>query len=202
MLAIATSIANIKNREVRFSIAESDREKQEIGQFRLASYAMTHRYMLNELDERGFDAYDHHGKLYAIWIDGKVNATIRLCEMPFESTNFVSDQQMQAFLGNKYQSNYVEWSRLLINAENKAWRLLPAMLVYAGLHTLATTSYQYYFGYSKPIVKRLFRKFNIENDGMTFPIPHRGEHNYFLLKGNFLNDYQKLSDLSLTLPSY
>lgn len=195
---IINKILNIPDHDgLRFGKVETTFDWQAVMAFRLKMYDQTVKYMLNELNAQGSDAYDSHSLIFAVWKNDSVIATIRLTHKPFETMQFLSAQQLNKFLGEKW-GNYLEWTRLLIDSSCKIPKLLPALTVYAGLTILATTNYNYYFGYTRPLIRKILSRFQIAEDSMQFSVPNRGEHSYYLLKGNFLNDYNHLVKTGIT----
>jgi len=167
----------------------SQEDMKLVGSFRLNSYALKKSYMLNSLGADGLDELDDKSMVFAAWANNQIIATVRLCAYPFETSEFVEKKTLYEFLGDNYVDNYLEWSRLLVNPAIKNPRILPSLILYAGTHILETTNYSHYFGYSTPIVRKLFSRFGIASIALNFKIPSRGEHQYYLLKGNFLNSF-------------
>lgn len=153
--------------------------------FRLEQYEKRLPYMLHELGPDGTDALDARSTTFAAQWNGDVVATIRLTPHPYETSQYVSEDSLTRFLGEAWDSSYLEWSRLLIDGEAPIRRLMPAMLVYAGLHVLSSTRYSHYFGYASLRVQPVFARFRMTADTETFSIPKRGDHAYALLKGDF-----------------
>src|SRR3990167_1807919 len=177
MLSVAKAIATDNDKiPVTFSRLSSKEDWLTLGKFRLENYAIKKSYMVAELNSDGFDNYDRHARVYAAWLNKEIIASIRLCSFPFETLQFVSEKKLARFLGGDYQKHYLEWSRLLINSKVTSHRLLPAIIVYAGMDTLSTTSYSNYFGYSTPLIRRLFSKFQLADDVLEFTIERRGAH--------------------------
>ena len=183
--------------KLRFGKVETKSDWQSVMAFRLKMYDQTVKYMLNELNADGSDDYDAHSFIFAVWHEDSVIATIRLTPAPFETTQFLSPAQLTSFLGNTPEKTYLEWTRLLIDSSLKIHTLLPAITVYAGLIILTTTPYTQYFGYTKPIIRKILSRFQLAEEKMTFSIPNRGDHAYQLLKGNFLNDFHHLVQTGL-----
>jgi hypothetical protein len=177
---------------LRFGIIQSEKERQQLKAFRLATYANNLAYMLNQIGESGLDAYDDYSTIYAAWYKDNLVASIRLTPYPYESTKYIATPTLGHYLGEGWEKNYVEWSRLLIDTSFHIKGLLKTITIYAGLHTLANTHYAYYFGYTRRQVRRLFSSFELDNTSLSFTIPSRGNHSYSLLKGSFLSDYEKV----------
>jgi hypothetical protein len=165
---------------------------------RLKIYQKTNQYMLNELTS-GTDSYDARSSIYAAWIGDVAVATIRLTPFPFETMKYINEEKLMQFLGHDYKETYLEWSRLLVDPDTKNIQIMPALLIYAGMKALTNSHYKRYFGYTKPLVRRLMQKFCIENDMLEFSIPSRNNNKYLLLKGNFLRDFWNLVDKDFSL---
>ncbi|RDI48649.1 hypothetical protein [Aquicella lusitana] len=194
MQSVASTIAGAgKTIPLFFGKLTTNDEWNQLGRFRRANYASKKPYMVAELDEKGLDRFDNSSIIYAAWLRDEMVASIRLCAYPFESCQFIESEKLRHFLGDHYQTQYLEWSRLLVSHTTALPRLLPAIIIYAGMQTLATSDYHHYFGYSTPVVKRLFSRFLLSNGSLEFTIPHRGGHPYHLLKGDFLEDFIHLS---------
>ena len=185
-------ISQYKKDDLIFGKITSKKERDELGVFRLNNYWKKKPYMLNELDQQGFDSYDDQGSIYAAWLNNEMIASIRLCYSPFESNHFLSDTALKNFLGDHYQNEYLEWTRLLIRPNHHIPGLLRALIIYAGIKTLQERHYHKYFGYSTPIVKRLFSRFQLSHQLLEFKIPKRGNQIYTLLKGDFAVDFLNL----------
>lgn len=195
MQSVAKRISGCKYPDlISFSKVTTFEEFAHLGRFRLKSYMLKKAYMIAELDENGFDEFDDRSSIYAAWYEGQLAATIRLCPSPFESSQFIDAHQLKNFLGEHYESRYLEWSRLLIDHQRAVPRLLPAIVVYAGLQILASGNHRHYFGFSTPVVKRLFSRFLLSGSSLPFTIPRRGEHLYHLIKGDFLEDFLFLAN--------
>ncbi len=176
------------------TLVTSQEDLEKVGQFRLKAYEFKKPYMVNALDSKGLDILDNSSKVFAAWINNQVVATVRLSHFPFESSDLIDPQILQEFLGQDYQNQYLEWSRLLINPEIKSTALLPSLIYFAGMHILKIDGYPYYFGYSTPIVRKLFSRFGISSRQVNFTIPSRGEHKYYLLKGSFFESFMHLQN--------
>lgn len=182
-------ISKYNGPHLSFGIVSSDEEWRQLGIFRLQNYNHTKSYMLNEINENGLDQLDDLGTIYAAWLNNEMIASIRLCRYPFESNVLLQDETLKHFLGHGYRDEYLEWTRLLIKPHRLITGLLPAIITYAGMRTLANQSYHKYFGYSTMVVKRLFSRFQLSNQSLAFTIPKRGTHQYTLLKGDFAFDF-------------
>jgi N-acyl-L-homoserine lactone synthetase len=177
---------------IQFRNIKTPEEWLQLGAFRKRGYQARKPYMVAELHDDGKDSFDAHGLVYSAWWQDEMVASVRLCPHPFESESLMSRVQLESLLGENYQANYLEWTRLLISEKINMPYLLNALIIYAGMQTLATSHYQHYFGYSSLLVRRLFRQFKLSNDNLGFTIPHRGNHQYVLFKGNFLEDFHYL----------
>ncbi len=192
IMKMAKQVSRYDGNELIFSQITSNHEWEQLGLFRLKHYAHKNTYMLTELNKHGFDKYDLDSKVYAARFNGNIIATIRLLEYPFETNYFINDDALSQFLGPQYRKEYVEWTRLLIQPNSPVKFILPALLIYAGMKTLTSYLPHKYFGYSTLTVKRLFSRFQLSNEKLTFTIPRRGEQAYTLLKGDFISDFETL----------
>jgi N-acyl-L-homoserine lactone synthetase len=179
--------------DLRFARIETSQDRDRLRAFRLKVYGKNLRYMLNQIGESGFDEYDDHSYIFAIWKNDDMAASIRLTPAPFESAQYINGDSLTAFLGERHEFNYLEWSRLLVDTSLKIKGLVSAMTIYAGLYVLIHTDYTKYFGYTRHSVRRLFSGFEVNKESLQFRIPSRGEHFYLLLKGSFINDLYKLN---------
>lgn len=177
---------------LRFNEVKTPAEWSKVIDLRLKVYQKTNQYMLNELVS-GTDEYESRSSVYAAWIGDAPVATIRLTPYPFETTKYIEEEKLIQFLGEDYRETYLEWSRLLVDPDNKIMRLMPALIVYAGMQALIKSHYKKYFGFTKPIVRRLMQKFCIAGDTLEFSIPSRENNHYLLLKGDFLTDFWRLA---------
>ncbi|CDZ78425.1 hypothetical protein BN59_02735 [Legionella massiliensis] len=179
---------------ISFSKIKTTEEFELLGRFRLKNYSLKRTYMVAELDKKGLDYLDKSSTSYAAWFEGEMVATVRLTPAPFESPQLFDSDILRDFLGNNYDLRYLEWSRLLIKHHSTSLQLLPALITYAGLFTLASSPYQQYFGYCTPTAKKLFSRFLIVNCHHPFTIQRRRGNIYQLIKGNFLEDFLNLTN--------
>jgi hypothetical protein len=193
ILQLAKSVIQINDRSnLHFSKITTEEDWFQLGQFRKNNYHYRKSYISLELDNNGIDSFDSNSLVYASWLNNKIAASIRLCPTPFESSRFIPSNKLEEFLGPDYQNVYLEWTRLLVAPTIKIPFFLNALIIYSAIKTMTTYCYQKYFGYSTPIIKRLFSRFQMENKVLEFKIPHRGSHSYYLFKGCFMNDYKYL----------
>lgn len=180
--------------EGQLSFGEVLNQKQwsEVKQFRLECYPKSLPYMSKELGRDGSDDLDAQSCVFEARWKGKVVATTRFTPYPFETSRYVPDEKMVRFLGTKWPSEYLEWSRLLIDKEAPVSRLMPSLLAFAGLSVLSMTPYRCYFGYVAMHKQSVFRKFPLTVDDEPFVIPMRGDHSYTLLKGDFFYSLEHL----------
>ena len=171
--------------KLEFRQATSKEDLHQVYQFRVQQYAQTLPYMLNELNDEGTDDFDHHSYTFGAWWNDRVVGSIRLTPHPFETPSHVADGHMAEFLGEEWRGQYLEWTRLLVDASAPIRRLMPALIVFAGIHALTQTPYRHYFGYATTTVARLFRRFEFAESPHQFSIPRRGPHSYVMLKGEF-----------------
>lgn len=180
--------------KLEFRQATSKEDLRQVYQFRVQQYAHALPYMLDELNDEGMDDFDHHSYTFGAWWNDRVVGSIRLTPHPFETPSHVAEGQMAEFLGEKWRSQYLEWTRLLVDASAPIRRLMPALIVFAGIHVLNQTTYRRYFGYSTTTVARLFRRFAFTESAHRFSIPRRGSHSYVMLKGEFTQSLCHLLD--------
>lgn len=178
--------------QFNFSQVKDRHEKNQLKQFRLKIYEQQLPYMLTEIHSTGLDDYDEHSFIFAAWYNNQMAASIRLTPHPFETSRFLSHGQLTHFLGINWQSHFLEWSRLIVDRSLKLNEAARALTIYAGLFILIKTSFTQYFGYTKPTVRRVFSRFKLEKETLSFTIPSRGNHPYDLLKGSFITDFQHL----------
>lgn len=188
-------IRQFEEKYITFLRVSSENDYQKVLKLRLDVYGNTVQYMLKQIDATGSDEYDKEAYIYAACLNDKVIASTRLRPLPFETTRFLSSDRLKQFLGDETCTHYLEWSRLLFDTNNNVPGITRALTIYAGLDILEHTHYTHYFGYTRPIVRRLFSKFEIHSDTLSFTIPERGEHEYHLLKGSFINDFYKYDRL-------
>lgn len=183
----------LNNEKVVFSEIKTRDEFEKVLQLRLKVYAHSNAYLLQELNA-GQDDFESRSVVYAAWVNDQPIATIRLTPYPFETLRHLDELSLAQFLGDDYKTDYLEWSRLLVDSDFHDHRVMPALLIYAGMKVLTSSTYTQYFGFTKPVVRRLFRKFNIQNEIKSFSIPSRDNNDYHLLKGSFLEDFWRLAD--------
>lgn len=181
--------------ELHFFRINSKQEFDEVKALRLKIYNENLPYMLSEIDESGSDEYDTRSFVFALKYKNLTIASIRLTPYPFETLNYIDQARLTNFLGGNWQSNYLEWSRLLVDTSCKLKGLVNLLTIYAGLYILSNTNYTNYFGYTRPRVKRILSKFRLAERSMSFLIPSRGTHEYLLIKGSFMNDFLNLRHL-------
>jgi N-acyl-L-homoserine lactone synthetase len=177
-----------------FREATTSEDLQQVYQFRIQQYAGALPYMLDELNDQGVDDFDHHSYTFGAWWNDRVVGSIRLTPHPFETPRYVAEGHLAGFLGEQWRSEYLEWTRLLIDASAPIRRLMPALIVFAGIQALTRTAYRRYFGYASTKVARLFRRFALTESEHRFSIPRRGPHGYVMLKGEFTQSLHHLLD--------
>lgn len=178
--------------KLSFREATSKEDLCQIYQFRIQQYARALPYMLNELNDEGVDDFDHHSYTFGAWWNDRVVGSIRLTPHPFETPRYVPDEHMAEFLGEQWRDEHLEWTRLLVDASAPIRRLMPALIVFAGVQALTRTPYRRYFGYASTKVARLFRRFAFTASTYQFSIPRRGPHGYVMLKGEFTHSLHHL----------
>lgn len=170
---------------LQFREVSSDRDWERVRELRKRCYPTALPYLVSQLDERGGDPHDRHSFVFAAFLGEQAVATIRATVYPYETLDYVSEAKLAAFLGPGWQTEYIEWGRLLVERRYAGMRLLPALITFAGLRVLALTKYRYYFGYTRPSTRKLIAKFALDGDELEFGIPQRGSHTYSVSKGSF-----------------
>lgn len=186
--------ALLAQKSIRMARVTAEADLQDVSELRLRVYESNLPYMISQLSQNGQDDYDHRSFIFAAWYESKIVASIRLTPYPFESLTFLPQEKLESFLGTAWQSDYLEWSRLMVDSSLKVKGLMQQLIIYAGIYTLQHTTYTRYFGYSRPIVRRLFAGFHLAKEKLSFNIPKRGEHAYELLKGSFIQDYLQVRE--------
>lgn len=169
-------------------VADSPEKIEEVKAFRLKYYRYSLNYMLGEIDANGGDHYDEYSKIYCVKYKNRIVASIRLTPYPYESLEHIDSKQLSTFLGPNWRK-YLEWNRLLIHPGFQARGILQALIAYAGIHSLLSCEQSMYFGYSTATVRHLFSHFDISQETIKFKIGRRGNQDYHLLKGHFLEDF-------------
>jgi len=146
---------------------------EEVKRFRLDQYRMALPYILEELGPDGSDEIDSRSCTFAASWNGEVVATIRLTPHPFETSRYVPENVVAGFLGSRWASDYLEWSRLLVDGKAPVRGLASSLIVYAGLRVLSSTPFRGFFGYATTEVQRVFEKFRVAAHPETFSIPRR-----------------------------
>lgn len=171
---------------LRFGLVKTPEEFAAVGRMRLKVYREKLPYLLQELSADGLDAYDARSFVFAAWRGAQVVATLRATRYPFETLNYVPEPQLSHWLGDGWSTHSLEWGRLAADTPQGFSRLSPAMFSYAGPYLACLTPYRKCFGYSRPEVHRAFSGFRGEKNPLRFKIPHRGEHEYVLVKTEFV----------------
>jgi hypothetical protein len=166
----------------------------EVKRFRLEQYRKVLPYMLEELGPDGSDDIDARSSTFAARWNGDVVATIRLTPHPFETSRYVPDGVIAGFLGSRWREDYIEWSRLLVDGAAPVRGLASSLIAFAGLHALSSTQFRGFFGYATTEVQRVYAKFGIATHPETFSIPRRGPQRYVLIKGNFVDAVDHLTN--------
>lgn len=142
------------------------------------------------MTQDGIDEFDGHSTIFAAWDGDDPVATLRLTRYPYETLNYVPESYLSQFLGDRWRSEYLEFSRLVVSPNFRSHRVSHALATYAGLKVLTCTGYRKYFGYTTPLVRRLLSMFRFEREVLEFQIPSRGTHSYLLLRGDFGGDFE------------
>jgi len=143
----------------------------DVGKFRLSAYSNSKsKYMLNVLDEYGFDEYDENSYIFYLAIDGFIISTIRSTYYPFEVEKFKKLDQIEGL----NLSKTVEVGRLINKSSYKIYT--ESIIIYSALYSLLK-GYNCYIGYTSAIQEK-------KED--AFEIPHRGPQKYYLVYGSIL----------------
>jgi hypothetical protein len=191
--SLSEAVANLvvqkpRSERLRFGLVREPEELAAVGRMRLRVYQAKLPYLLQELSADGTDAYDAHSFVFAAWRGDKVVATVRATRYPYETLRYVPEQEFSQWLQDGWNTDYLEWGRLLVDTSEGLNRVTPALITYAGLHLHWLTPYRKAFGHTRPHAKRSFDLFRMDVSSLTFRIPHRGEHSYLLVKGDLLNN--------------
>lgn len=180
---------------LRFDVIRTRDEYMQVMQFRQRAYEKKLQYMLHELSTRGDDVYDAYSYIFAVWNDDKMIATIRFTPYQFETLQFIKSDQLAAYLGRGWQTSYLEVSRLLLDQIIPIRGVVNALIMHAFMFILKNTHYTRFFGFSRPTVRPIFSRFQLDEETLRFNIPSRGAHDYFLLKGNFHKSYLNFNSI-------
>ncbi|GAB6849133.1 hypothetical protein [Paraburkholderia kururiensis] len=174
--------------ELEFKVVRERRDWTAVCALRREVYATTIPYMLSVLDPTGADEYDHRSVVFGVWLRGRPVATVRYTQWPFEVTRYVPTTTLAGSIPLEACDKTLEFSRLLVASDAGVNRLMPALITYSGLMILFNTSFRRYVGYAKMSVVRKLNSFHCETGPQAFRIPERGDHQYELVIGEFLND--------------
>ncbi|HEU5074600.1 MAG TPA: hypothetical protein VFU02_10510, partial [Polyangiaceae bacterium] len=190
---ILSRIVNAVSGSDRLRIArvETQEELERLGVARVAMYQQRHNYLASLFDHQGVDEMDARSFVFAGYIGDTIVASVRLSVPPFEAAECVGMDRLTSFLGAGSHDRYLEMSRLVVDEHCSIRSTSRALLIYAGLLTYFSTSYEHYLGIVRPKVKASF-KFRLERDVLAFNIPQRGNHEYHLVKGTFAADCQEI----------
>lgn len=171
---------------LRFGMVRDAAQLAAVGRMRRRVYEARLPYMLEELAADGTDADDTHSFVFAAWQGDQVVGTIRLTPYPYETLRHIPEADLSRWLGKGWDTEYVEWSRLLVDSTAGLNRLSPALVTYSGLYVHWLASYPKSFGYIRAKSLESLANFKHEQSAFTFKIPHRGDHSYSLVKNAFL----------------
>lgn len=118
------------SQKICFSEVVNEEELEKVMELRRKVYNKTNQYMLNEFDS-AIDTFENRSRIYAAWLDGSPVASIRLTPYPFETMKFIDEEKLSQFLGYDFKENYLEWSRLIVDADIKNPAIMPSLIVYA-----------------------------------------------------------------------
>ncbi|HEX5752704.1 MAG TPA: hypothetical protein VFZ09_41250 [Archangium sp.] len=172
-----------RSETLRFGLVREPEEFAAVGRMRLRVYGAKLPYLLKELSPEGMDAYDAHSFIFATWWKDRVVATVRTTRYPYETLRYVPEPALSSWMKEGWDTDFLEWGRLLVDSTEGFNRLTPALLTYAGLYLHGLTPYRKYFGYARPHGRKSFSGFQLSQNAPSFTIPERGEHAYQLLKG-------------------
>jgi hypothetical protein len=134
--------------DVRYHVAKDTATFARIGCLRRQVYRTARSsYLIKELDENGFDAFDQNATSFVAEprsAPGNVFATVRAVHYPFEILQFVSEEFLGRSLESRNHVRTVEVSRLVSSRPNKA--LTNGLLLFGGVY-LALHGITRYFAY-------------------------------------------------------
>ena len=136
------------------------------------------------------DEMDYRSYIFACYHNGEIIGTQRATGYPFEVNNYLNTSEINQFLGNDFQNNYVEFSRLLIDKDAKIKNLSNMMGFVTGSLIALSTHIENYITYSKPRLKR--KALDFSSDTIQFQITQRNDDIYELYKGSMIKDIQRI----------
>lgn len=202
-LAIRThqnAFAEIANRKLateskcEFGMVSSTADWDGVRQLRLRMYHGKRAYLGSLVDHDGNDEYDNHSYLFYAKQNGKYLASVRFTEYPFETSQYLKMDALNAFLGQGYEQNYLEIGRLVADSSAKVSNLSQAILVFGMAMTLSLQNKSRYLAYSHPRLKRKAFSYHQEEQTQAFYIPERRSSEYTLFKGCMKQEVAAIKD--------
>lgn len=141
-------------------------------------------------DDIYIDKMDYRSYIFACYYQGEIIGTQRATVYPFEINAYLNTSEINQFLGNDYQNNYVEFSRLLVDRDAKVKNLSNMLGFVTGSLIALTTKIENYITYSKPRLKR--KSLDFSADTIQFQINDRNDEIYELYKGSMINDIRRI----------
>jgi predicted GNAT family N-acyltransferase len=177
-----------------FGIVSSKADWDGIRQLRLKMYHGKRVYLGSLVDHDGNDEYDNHSYLFYAKQNGKYLASVRFTEYPFETSQYFKMNELETFLGQDYEQNYLEIGRLVADSSAKVAKLSQAILVFGMAMTLSLQNKTRYLAYSHPRLKRKAFRYNQEEQTQAFYIPERRGSEYMLFKGCMKQEIAAVND--------
>ena len=141
-------------------------------------------------DDVYLDEMDYRSYIFACYYQGDIIGTQRATAYPFEINSYLNTSEINQFLGNDYQNNYVEFSRLLVDKDAKVKNLSNMLGFVTGSLIALATKTENYITYSKPRLKR--KSLDFSTDTIQFQINDRNNEIYELYKGSMINDIKRI----------
>ncbi len=141
-------------------------------------------------DDVYLDDMDFRSYIFACYYQGEIIGTQRATVYPFEVNSYLNTSEINQFLGNDYQNNYVEFSRLLVDKDAKVKNLSNMLGFVTGSLIAIATKTENYITYSKPKLKR--KSLDFSSDTIQFQINDRNDDIYELYKGSMINDIRRI----------
>lgn len=196
MHALLSDLANRfvsgNDEPIKFGIVDTEEKWRLVRALRLKIYNEGGGYLKNLVNEEGVDAYDANSFVFYASHQNRFIGTIRLNRFPFETSEFIEIPRLQEFLGQGWNDQYLEISRLGIDSACGIAGVSNALVVYASLITACSTQYKFYLAYSHPKLRDRVFKFEQHKEMLTFRIPGRRATDYVLFKGVFWEDFAAL----------
>lgn len=193
----SSSIAKARLRgredEFEFGLVESAADWEGIRQLRLRMYSGKRKYLQSLVNDEGYDEFDGHSFLFFAKHEGEYIASVRLTRYPFETSKYLSHDQLQDFLGEGYESEFLEVGRLVADPHVRILNISYAMLAYAISMGAMISNHSGYLAYSHPRLKQKAFRYHQAPETQNFYIPERRSSEYVLFKGDLEEEFAALS---------